>query len=119
MGMQEVQKMQKVCLRRLDHSLRHFLHFLHFLQAHLGYRGRTSMGADLVARRRNLAARQWRRSERGSWFVNARGFNVVVFGSRKGWGIRIEQRYETATSSASSASPPPPRPRPRPGLSRR
>ena len=27
--------------------------------------------------------------------MNVRGFNVVVFGSRKGYGIRIEQRYGT------------------------
>ena len=53
------------------------------------------MGTSLATRRQNWAARQWRRSERGSWFVNARGFNIVVFRSRKGWGIKIEQRYGT------------------------
>ena len=45
------------------------------------------------ARRRNWLARQWRTSENGNAFTNARGFNVVVFPTRKGYGIKVEQRY--------------------------
>ena len=48
---------------------------------------------DLATRRLNWAARQWWRSERGSWFVNARGFNVTVFSTRRGYGIKVEQRF--------------------------
>jgi hypothetical protein len=48
---------------------------------------------SLAARRLNWAARQWRTSEHGNSYLNVRGFNVVVFGSPKGWGIKIEQRY--------------------------
>ena len=68
---------------------------------------------NLAARRLNWAARQWRRSERGNWFVNARGFNIVVFRSRKGWGIKVEQRYgsrcqfgQSATHRAEAKAPP-------------
>ena len=47
----------------------------------------------LEARRQNWSGREWRTSERGSLFTNVRGFNVIVFGTRKGWGIRVAQRY--------------------------
>jgi hypothetical protein len=47
----------------------------------------------LVARRQNWSARAWRKSENGNSFVNVRGYNIVVFGGRRGWGIKIEQRY--------------------------
>ena len=47
----------------------------------------------LAARRQSWTSRPWRASEHGNAFVNVRGFNIVVFGSRKGWGIRIQQRY--------------------------
>jgi hypothetical protein len=47
----------------------------------------------LAARRQSWASRTWQTSERGSSFVNVRGFNIVVFGSRKGYGISIRQRY--------------------------
>ena len=46
-------------------------------------------------RRANWAGRKWRTSEKGSSFTNVRGFNIVVFGSRKGYGITIKQRYGT------------------------
>lgn len=45
---------------------------------------------DQAARRLTWARKQWRTSEN---FVNVRGFNVTVFSSRKGYGIRISQRY--------------------------
>ena len=51
------------------------------------------MGPSLDARRRNWAARQWCTSECGSWFTNARGFNVTVFATRRGWAIRFVQRF--------------------------
>jgi len=47
----------------------------------------------LNIRRQNWTTRRWRVSEHGNAFLNVRGFNIVVFGSRKGWGIKIEQRY--------------------------
>jgi hypothetical protein len=47
----------------------------------------------IAVRRKSWAARPWRTSEHGNSFVNVRGFNIVVFGSRKGWGISITQRY--------------------------
>lgn len=47
---------------------------------------------SLAVRRQNWSAKVWRASEHGNAFVNARGYNIVVFGSRKGWGIRISQR---------------------------
>jgi hypothetical protein len=49
--------------------------------------------AKIAARRQSWAGRQWRTSEHGNSFVNVRGYNIVVFGSRKGWGISITQRY--------------------------
>jgi hypothetical protein len=55
-----------------------------------------SQNAAAVAvekRRQNWTTRQWRSSERGNSFTNVRGFNITVFGSRKGYGIKIEQRY--------------------------
>jgi hypothetical protein len=48
---------------------------------------------SLAVRRQNWSGRQWRTSENGNAFTNVRGFNIVVFGSRKGWGIKVEQRY--------------------------
>jgi hypothetical protein len=47
----------------------------------------------LTARRESWLRRPWRASENGNSFMNVRGFNVVVFASRKGYGIKIEQRY--------------------------
>jgi hypothetical protein len=44
-------------------------------------------------RRQTWARRAWRVSEHGNAFLNVRGFNIVVFGSRKGYGIKIQQRY--------------------------
>lgn len=44
-------------------------------------------------RRQTWSRRPWRQSERGNAFLNVRGFNVTVFASRKGYGIKIAQRY--------------------------
>ena len=50
------------------------------------------MSTSLTARRLAWARREWRRSERGSWFTNHRGYNITVFPTRRGWGIRVVQR---------------------------
>jgi hypothetical protein len=47
----------------------------------------------LATRRQNWLTKHWRTSERGNSFLNVRGFNITVFPSRKGYGIKIEQRY--------------------------
>jgi hypothetical protein len=47
----------------------------------------------LAVRRAGWAGRQWHTSEHGNAYLNVRGFNLVVFGTRKGYGIRISQRY--------------------------
>jgi hypothetical protein len=47
----------------------------------------------IAARRQNWSTKCWRASEHGNAFINVRGFNITVFGSRKGYGIRISQRY--------------------------
>jgi hypothetical protein len=46
------------------------------------YHAPRELGGQAVAR-----VRAWQR------LLNVRGYNIVVFGSRKGWGIKIEQRY--------------------------
>jgi hypothetical protein len=48
---------------------------------------------SLIVRRRTWLQREWHTSESGNSYVNVRGFNVVVFGTRKGYGIKVEQRY--------------------------
>lgn len=53
----------------------------------------TALEKRIASRRETWPAKIWRASEHGNAFVNVRGFNIVVFGSRKGWGIRISQRY--------------------------
>jgi hypothetical protein len=58
-----------------------------------GARAREERMKSLTTRRRNWPRKPWRTSENGNLFLNTRGFNIVVFGSRKGWGIKIEQRY--------------------------
>ena len=54
---------------------------------------RSATDKSLVTRRQTWSSKIWRASEHGNSFINVRGFNIVVFGSRKGWGIKIEQRY--------------------------
>jgi hypothetical protein len=46
----------------------------------------------LAARRLNWSARTWRTSERGNSYVRVRGYCIVVFPTRKGWGVKVEQR---------------------------
>jgi hypothetical protein len=58
-----------------------------------GARDREERMKSLAIRRRNWSARQWRMSQRGNLFLNTGGFNIVIFASRKGWGIKVEQRY--------------------------
>ena len=47
---------------------------------------------SLAARRENWSRKEWRTSERGNAYINVAGLNITLFGSRRGWGIRIRQR---------------------------
>ena len=49
--------------------------------------------ARLKQRRATWDRMAWHTSEHGSSFVNVRGFNVVVYSTRRGYGIKIEQRF--------------------------
>jgi hypothetical protein len=70
-----------------------------------GFRGGRCLELDpsLDARRPAWERKQWRLSERGSWFVNVRGLNVTVFATRRGWGIKVEQRFATAAKAKAKA----------------
>lgn len=65
----------------------------HMEQDEQGARDREDQLKSVAVRRLHWPARQWRTSQNGNVFVNVRGFNLVVFGTRKGYGVKIEQRY--------------------------
>jgi hypothetical protein len=46
-----------------------------------------------LARRARWLSRKWRRSRSGNPYLNANGFNVVVFPMRGGFGARVEHRW--------------------------
>jgi hypothetical protein len=58
-----------------------------------GARDREDRFKSRAKRRLTWAGKRWRESWHGNSFLNTRGFNIVVFGSRKGWGIKVEQRF--------------------------
>ena len=48
-----------------------------------------------LARRVRWLSRKWRRSRSGNPYLNANGFNVVVFPIRGGYGARVEHRWSS------------------------
>jgi hypothetical protein len=46
-----------------------------------------------AARRSRWLSRKWRRSRAGNPYLNANGFNIVVFPMRGGFGARVEHRW--------------------------
>src|SRR5438132_12128406 len=88
------------------------IHFVHVM-AHPEYPDELHCGCDCAGKMsddytgadrrdkamRNAASgkkrwlsRAWRESAKGNPFINARGFNVVVFRKVSGWGFRVKDR---------------------------
>jgi hypothetical protein len=53
-----------------------------------------------LKQRQRWIAREWRESRAGNEYLNARGFNVVVFPRGTRWGARVEDRETGMNASA-------------------
>jgi hypothetical protein len=47
---------------------------------------------NLAKQRARWLTRRWRRSQKGNTFLNAGGFNVVVYPVEAGWSYRVRER---------------------------
>lgn len=57
-----------------------------------GARQREKVLRNASARRRKWPTRDWRVSRNGNPFLNADGYNVVVYPAGHGWGFRVSNR---------------------------
>jgi hypothetical protein len=57
-----------------------------------GARQREKVLRNAGARRRKWLTRDWRVSRNGNPFLNADGYNIVVYPAGQGWGFRIVNR---------------------------
>jgi hypothetical protein len=63
-----------------------------------GARQREKVLRNASARRRKWLTRDWRVSRNGNPFLNADGYNVVVYPAGQGWGFRVGNRSTKKTS---------------------
>jgi hypothetical protein len=61
-----------------------------------GARRRETILRNASGRRRRWLSRTWRVSTKGNEFLNASGYNVVVYSQRTGWGFRVTNRESDA-----------------------
>ena len=57
-----------------------------------GARQREKAVRNASARRRKWLTRDWRVSRNGNPFLNADGYNIVVYPAGQGWGFRVSNR---------------------------
>jgi hypothetical protein len=62
-----------------------------------GAREREKTMRNAGARRQRWLSRNWRTSRNGNPFLNADGYNIVVYPAGKGWGFRVTNRESNAT----------------------
>jgi hypothetical protein len=57
-----------------------------------GARQREKVVRNSSARRQRWLTRNWRTSRNGNPFLNADGYNIVVYPAGQGWGFRVSNR---------------------------